>query len=404
MSYHPFIAGRPAGALLLAAVLAAAAACDRRNAAEPQPTVFPALSVARAFSGLSFASPVAMLQAPSDGARWFVVEREGRVVVFPNDPAAMPAQVSEFVDITVDVDASGEGGLLGMAFHPNFPVTPHVFLSYTRAGPDAAHPLTSVIARFTSNGGGATLDPATELVILTVDQPATNHNGGHIAFDSAGHLFIGLGDGGGSNDPGNHGQNVNTLLGAMLRIDVIGTPAPGDTYAIPGDNPFAAGGGAREIYAWGLRNPWRWSFDRGNGRLWLGDVGQSAWEEIDIVERGRNYGWKVCEGAHLAGSAFACGNPAFTNPVSEYDHGQGCSVSGGYVYRGSAIPALFGVYLYGDFCSGTIWGVKEQPGGAFITEAAAATGLSIVAFGEAGNGDLYVVDFDGTLHKVIERP
>ncbi len=185
------------------------------------------------------------------------------MIVFPNVNAATAAQTSVFINIPVD--ASGEGGLLGMAFHPNFPSTPQVFLSYTRTGPDAQHPLTSVISRFTSNDGGATLNPASEQQILTLDQPFTNHNGGNIAFDRFGKLFIGLGDGGSANDPQNNGQNVNTLLGKMLRIDVDSAPAPNKNYAIPSDNPFAAGGGAPEIYAWGLRNPWRWSFDRDTG-------------------------------------------------------------------------------------------------------------------------------------------
>jgi glucose/arabinose dehydrogenase len=313
-----------------------------------------------------------------------------------------PAQAAEF--ISIPVDTAGEGGLLGAAFHPDFPATPQVFLSYTRTGPDTARPLTTVISRFTSHDGGLTLDPASEQPILTLDQPFSNHNGGHIAFDAAGHLFIGLGDGGSSNDPQDNGQNVNTLLGALLRIDIDGPPAPGRNYAIPPDNPFAAGGGAPEIYAWGLRNPWRWSFDRSTGRLWLGDVGQGAWEEIDIIERGRNYGWRICEGAHLRGSATPCANAAFVDPVAEYDHGQGCSVTGGYVYRGAGIPALFGDYLYGDFCSGTIWTLREIPGSAPLVVAAISSGLSITSFGQSMDGEIYVVHIGGTLHRVIAAP
>ncbi|MEX2163920.1 MAG: PQQ-dependent sugar dehydrogenase [Sulfuricaulis sp.] len=372
-----------------------------------QPTNIPALTLERAFPSLNFASPVAMLQAPGDNTRWFVVERggnsvNGKVIVFPNNTTATPTQTSEL--ISIPVDASGEGGLLGVAFHPNFPTTPQVFLSYTRTGPDAQHPLTSVISRFTSNDGGNTLDPDSERQILTLDQPFANHNGGHIAFDRFGKLFIGLGDGGSGDDPQDHGQNVNTLLGAMLRIDVDGIPAAGKNYAIPGDNPFAGGGGAPEIYSWGLRNPWRWSFDRDTGQLWLGDVGQGAWEEIDIIERGGNYGWKPCEGAHLRGSSTACGNAAFIDPIAEYEHSQGCSITGGYVYRGTSIPGLFGVYLFGDFCSGTIWTLRETSGGAPLVESAISSGLSVVSFGQSLDGEVYVVNLGGTLHKIIPLP
>jgi len=374
---------------------------------QPDSSGIPALAVERAFPGLSFESPVAMLQAPGDDTRWFVVERgsssgTGKVVVFPNSDAVTPAQTSEFVSLPVAT--AGEGGLLGMAFHPNFPGTPEVFLSYTRPGPDALHPLTTVISRFTSHDGGATLDPASEQAILTLDQPFTNHNGGHIAFDRFGHLFVGLGDGGSGNDPQNNGQNANTLLGAMLRIDVDGTPAPGKNYAIPGDNPFAGGGGAPEIYAWGLRNPWRWSFDRNTGRMWLGDVGQDAWEEVDIVERGRNYGWAICEGAHLRGISTPCDNTNFTDPIAEYDHSQGCSITGGYVYRGAGIPALFGIYLFGDFCSGTIWGLREIAGAKPLVAPAVSSGLAVVSFAESLAGELFVVDFGGTLYRIVAKP
>jgi len=373
----------------------------------PEFDTIPALTLERAFPALSFASPVAMLQAPGDNTRWFVIERgngsgTGKVIVFPNDNAATPAQSSGFISIPVAV--SGEGGLLGMAFHPNFPVTPQVFLSYTRPGPDAQHPLTTVISRFTSPDGGATLDPASEQQILTLDQPFTNHNGGHIAFDRFGQLFIGLGDGGDANDPQNHGQNVATLLGAMLRIDVDGVPAAGKNYAIPVDNPFAGGGGAPEIFAWGLRNPWRWSFDRGSGRLWLGDVGQGAWEEVDVIERGGNYGWAICEGAHLRGTSAACASAGLVDPITEYDHSYGCSITGGYVYRGANIPGLFGVYLFGDFCLGTIWALREIAGAPPLVVPAISSGLSVVSFAESLAGEVFVVDFGGTLHRIIPAP
>lgn len=378
----------------------------------PDPAPLPAISIGleRAFPALSFTNPVALLQAPGDNARWFVLERgsgagaTGRVIVFPNNNAATPTQATEFVSLPVN--ASGEGGLLGMAFHPNFPATPQVFLSYTRTGPDSLlRPLTSVVSRFISRDGGATLDRASEEVILTLDQPFENHKGGHIAFDAAGDLFIGLGDGGSANDPQNNAQNPNTLLGKLLRIDVDGAPTAGRNYAIPGDNPYAIAGGAPEIYALGLRNPWRWSFDRNTGRLWLGDVGQDAWEEIDIIERGGNYGWKTCEGAHRRGSSAPCASTGLTDPIAEYDHSNNnCSVTGGYVYRGTGIPNLAGAYLFGDFCSGTLWTLREQAGAAPLVESAVSSTLSVVSFGQANDGELYVVNMGGTLHKVVAAP
>jgi glucose/arabinose dehydrogenase len=398
----PFTAACLAGACLMAVVLAIAGCNGHSSPAAPSPTAFPALALQRAFPALTFSSPVAMLQAPGDSSRWYVVERGGRVVVFPNDSQVTPAQVAQVIKVTVDT--AGEGGLLGMAFHPDFPGTPQIFLSYTRTGPDAQHPLTSVIARFATSDGGATLDPTSAREILTLDQPYANHDGGNIAFDRAGHLFIGFGDGGSANDPQNNGQNVNTLLGKMLRIDVNGTPAAGKAYAIPGDNPFAAGGGAPEIYAYGLRNPWRWSFDRNDGRLWVADVGQGSWEEVDIVTRGGNYGWSVCEGAHLRGSSTPCANPAYIDPIAEYDHSQGCSITGGYVYRGQKIPGLAGVYLFGDYCSGTLWGLRETNAGAPVVQPAIKSGIAVVSFGEANDGELYVVDLGGTLQRVIAAP
>jgi len=368
------------------------------------PVVLPKLALTRVFPNLTLSSPVAMLQAPNDDTRWFVVERGGTVKVFPNSNTVTDSNVSSFV--SVSVNTSGEGGLLGIAFHPNFPSTPEIFLSYTRTGPDPVNfPLTTVISRFYSSDGGLTIDATPEEVLLTLDQPATNHNGGHIAFGLGG-LYIGLGDGGGGNDPWGNGQNVNTLLGAMLRIDVDGTPETGKAYAIPADNPFYSGGGAREIFAWGLRNPWRFSFDRSDQRLWLGDVGQGAWEEVDIIELGKNYGWNVCEGAHLRGSTTQlCTYPAYTNPIAEYLSDPGCrSITGGYVYRGSAIANLYGIYLFGDFCVGTIWGLKENVGNPPTVEAVMDTGFNVVSFGEGVNGDLYVVNLGGTLHKIIAAP
>ena len=361
-------------------------------------STLPNIQLERVFPLLSFSGPVAMLQPPGDDTRWFVVQRGGTVVVFPNTNDAINDDKSTYVSVAVNT--SGEGGLLGMAFHPNFPTTPYVYLSYTRTGPNGSNPLTTVVSRFESLDGGLSIDQDSEIDIFTINQPATNHNGGHIAFGPGG-LYIGLGDGGGGNDPGNNGQNINTVLGAMLRIDVDG----GTPYSIPADNPFAGGGGAPEIFAWGLRNPWRWSFDRSDQRLWLGDVGQSTWEEIDIVELGKNYGWNVCEGSYRRGSSSTiCATPALSDPIAEYPNASGCSVTGGYVYRGSAVPSLYGTYLFGDFCAGIICGLKENTGAPPTVEQLIDSGLSVVSFAEGADGELYVVNIGGTLHKVVASP
>lgn len=311
------------------------------------------LGLERAFPSLSFTNPVALLQAPGDGSRWFVVEQAGRVMVFPNSPSA--ATAATFIDLRSRVLSGGEQGLLGMAFDPQFATNGRVYLSYTADGPRR-----SVLSRFRSLDGGQSLNAITEEVLLTVPQPYSNHNGGHIAFGPDGYLYFGLGDGGSGGDPQNNAQTTTNLLGAMLRIDVNG-PAP---YGIPGDNPFAAnprcanGSGTApcpEIYAWGLRNPWRWSFDRATGALWAGDVGQSAREEIDRIERGGNYGWRYREGTLCYNPSSNCptvgpGGEPLIDPVAEYGRTVGASVTGGYVYRGSAIPSLVGRYLLETSC------------------------------------------------------
>ena len=343
------------------------------------------VSLERVFSNLSFDRPVALFQAPGDTERWFVVEQGGRVLVFADDPQVDQAEV--FIDIRDRVDdGPSEAGLLGMAFHPDFAENHQVFLSYTRSG----DPLVSYVSRFISPDGGKTLDPDSETPLLTLDQPFGNHNGGGIGFGPDGYLYIGFGDGGSGGDPDGNGQNTHTLLGAMLRIDVdSATP-----YAIPPDNPFAQGGGRGEIYAWGLRNPWRWSFDRSGGALWVGDVGQNQWEEIDRVERGGNYGWNIREGRHCFPSA-PCDSTGLIDPVTEYSHAEGCSVTGGYVYRGMAIPALQGVYLYGDFCSGRLWGLACDAAGTPATRVLQDTGLLISSFAEGHDGEVYVLDYSG---------
>lgn len=372
--------------------------------APPRPATSFGVTTAEAFPALPrFNQPVALLQAPGEASRWFVVERTGVVRVFDNDPGA--ATTAVFVDISGQVDSGpGEAGLLGMAFHPRFRTNGQVFLSYTRPG------LVSTISRFTSRDGGRTLDAASEETILTVAQDFGNHNGGNIAFGPDGYLFAGFGDGGSAGDPLGRAQDTTSLLGAMLRLDVDGA-AP---YGIPPTNPFAgnplcnSGFGASrtsacaEIYAWGFRNPWRWSFDRVTGDLWVGDVGQGNWEEVDLVQSGGNYGWRIREGAHCFDPSIGCSIAGLIDPVAEYDHTQGNSITGGYLYRGQAIPGLVGSYVYGDFGSGRVWGLFDDGRGGREPRELLATGFGISSFGEGLDGELYIVDFFGGRIHVMQ--
>jgi glucose/arabinose dehydrogenase len=382
---------------LVAAFISACGGGASGESTTPQTATLPALKLERVFPNVTFNAPLAMLQAPGDDSRWFVVEQGGSVRTFPNDQTV--TQLTEFIDISDRVDVGSETGLLGMAFHPQYPSIPQVFLSYTRPGASASQPV-SVISRFSSADGGLTLNPGSEQEILTLAQPFPNHNGGHIVFGPDGLFYVGLGDGGSAGDPLGHAQNVTTLFGTLLRVDVDGaTP-----YTIPADNPFAqsSGGERPEIYAWGLRNPWRWSFDRTTGRLWLGDVGQGAWEEVDVVSMGQNYGWSRREGAHCFPPGSSCSTAGLIDPIAEYSHANGrCSITGGYVYRGLQIPDLQGVYLYGDFCSGTLWGLREVQQSAPLNQVVIESGLNISSFGEDVDGELYVVDLNGGLYRIV---
>ena len=287
-----------------------------------------------------------------------------------------------------------------MAFHPDFARNGQVFLSYTGYG--GATNLRSRIARYTSPDGGRTLDPASEVILLTVDQPYNNHNGGNIVFGPDGDLYIGFGDGGSGGDPQGNGQNKNALLGKMLRIDV-NTTQGAQRYGIPADNPFARGGGRPEIYALGLRNPWRWSFDRATGELWAGDVGQTKLEEIDRIERGGNYGWNMKEGTQCYRPATGCSSAGLIDPVVEYGRTEGTSVTGGYVYRGSAIPSLVGAYIYGDYVSGRIWRITYDPvTGRPSPQLLLDTSYNISSFGEGNDGELYVVSYGGRLYRFTQ--
>ncbi len=365
------------------------------------------LGTERAFASLPpFTNPVLLLQAPNDPARWFVVEQRGVVRTFANQSGVASSTV--FVDITNRVRSGGEQGLLGLAFHPQFPDNPRVYLSYT----NATNGLVSRISEFRTRDGGATLDPASEQVLFSVPQPATNHNGGHVAFGPDRLLYVGLGDGGSGGDPwgafGN-GQNLQTTLGKMLRIDVDGATGA-IPYRIPADNPYAgnalcnAGTGAQacpEIHAYGFRNPWRWSFDPGSGELWVADVGQGALEEVNRVVRGGNYGWRCFEGTNAFNAN--CGPNAARSlpPVAQYARSAGQSVTGGFVYRGTTIPALAGRYVFGDFVTGRIWHIARDTAPTLTVSAGLDSGLSIASFGVSLDGELYVVHYGGTLHRLV---
>jgi uncharacterized repeat protein (TIGR03806 family) len=375
--------------------------------AKSRPVLDTGVMLAQQWSGIAFAQPIYLTQAPGDDTQWYVVERTGKVRAFPTTATA-DAQAHDFA--TVTVNAAGEGGLLGMAFHPQWPAKREVYVSFTRsvvAGdplpptcPGSSDVFTSVVARYHSTNNGVSLDsPADE--ILKVGQPFSNHDGGNIQFGPDGFLYFGLGDGGSGDDPCGSGQNLGSLLGKILRIDV---DAPAGAYKIPADNPLSGNAAARpEIWSYGHRNPWRWSFDKASGDLWLGDVGQNTWEEVDRVVKGGNYGWNTCEGFHKRGSTTAlCNTPGLIDPIVEHPRTEAQSITGGYVYRGSAMPSLVGTYIYGDYITGNIWALlydaDNKPTPKVISTVAAST---LVSFAQGNDGEVYTVQINGVLSKLV---
>jgi uncharacterized repeat protein (TIGR03806 family) len=363
--------------------------------AADRPSTGVEIGLSRVFAALQLRVPVVMIEAPHRDGLFYVVEQSGTVKVF--ESANPAASLKTFIDIGDRVFYGGERGLLGMAFHPRFPDDLRVFLSYTGRGEGSQ--LTSFISAFTASANGLALDGSSEEVILSVPQPYGNHNGGQIVFGRDGYLYIGLGDGGSGGDPLDNAQNPQSLLGKMLRIDIDG----GTPYAIPPTNPFVNGGGRPEIYALGLRNPWRWSFDGATGELWAGDVGQNRWEEIDRIVLGGNYGWNIKEGFHCY-KIDPCEPGGLIDPVVEYPHSEGCSVTGGYVYRGNSIPLLAGIYIYGDYCNGNIRGIFYDDEGNPYSRLLIASGLSISSFAERNDGELYVLRYDkGAVYKLVSK-
>jgi uncharacterized repeat protein (TIGR03806 family) len=351
-----------------------------------------------------FSQPTKILQAPGENSQWFVLEKGGRIKVFDNAPQVTTSAI--WLDISNKVYTMSEGGLLGMAFHPEWPTQKEVFLSYT--GDPPAGPMVSYISRFIITDETSLPVSWIEQVILTVDQDFENHDGGDIAFGPDGFLYLGLGDGGSGGDPYGRAQDTTRLLGSFLRIDVLGISLPETAYNIPETNPFsgrakcgpaANSASCPEIFAWGFRNPWRWSFDRVTGKLWVGDVGQNLWEEVDIVGSGGNYGWDCREGAHDY-QPENCSGQALVEPVAEYDHNLGNSITGGFVYRGSAIQDLAGRYVFGDFGSGRIWALNDDGNSGYQRVEILDTAYNISAFGEDQAGELYFVHFGGKILKL----
>ncbi len=344
------------------------------------------MGLVNAFPTLTFERPVAITHA-GDG-RLFVVEQAGRIQVLSSSAPEATSRV--FLDISGRVQDGGERGLLGLAFHPQYQTNGTFYLNYTAL---EGQQLVSRVSRFQVTANPGLADPGSELVLLSVEQPYNNHNGGDLHFDPAGYLVIGTGDGGSGGDPGNRAQDEGTLLGKLLRIDVD-RQENGRGYAIPPDNPFRGGGALPEIWALGLRNPWRFSFDRLTGDLYIGDVGQNAWEEINFRPAaqmgGENYGWRLKEGNACYNPAQDCDPGGLTGPVHVYSHDDGCSVTGGAVYRGSAVPALRGLYLYADYCRGLVRGLGRDARGGWREAAISAAPTGITAFGEDAGGELFV--------------
>lgn len=345
--------------------------------------------------------PVDLQSAPNDTSRLFIAEKTGRIRIFQNGAL----QPRPFLDISSRVSSGSEQGLLGLTFHPQFATNRRFYVDYTD-GSGNTH-----VVEFLAS---AALDSATttEREILFVTQPASNHNGGQLAFGPDGYLYIALGDGGGGGDTYRNGQNLSSLLAKILRVNVDA----GSPYLVPPDNPFASLTGARgETWDYGLRNPWRFSFDRRTGDLYIGDVGQDTYEEVDYEPHhtgGKNYGWNIMEGFHCyPPSATTCNKAGLTLPVAEYTHQDGCSITGGYVYRGTEIPELNGVYFYGDYCTGIIRSFRIDQGSAMnaqdwssaLQTQAGGRMQGLSSFGQDARGELYLVLLSGEVYQIVRK-
>ncbi len=378
---HPLLV--LAAAVLLAVVLLSAGGAG-------QPAAPPSLALRQVADGLI--NPVHLTHAGDRSGRLFIVEQAGRIRVL-KEGRVLPRP---FLDIREKVTSGGELGLLSVAFHPRYAENGRFFVNYTTGDGTT---LRSVVAEYRVSSD-ADVAATAERILLEVAQPFRNHNGGLALFGPDGMLYLGFGDGGSARDPLNNGQRLDTLLGKILRVDVDG----GTPYRVPPDNPFVNRAGAKgEIWAYGLRNPWRFAFDRSTGRLFVADVGQNQLEEVDIVERGKNYGWRIMEGASCHLPASGCSRQGLELPIAEYDHALGCSITGGTVYRGTRIQGLAGRYLFGDYCSGRIWILTETSRDRWTMTQALDTALQIASFGEDPSGELYVVDHAGAIYLLGPR-
>jgi len=373
------------------------------------------LAVKRVFAGLTLTAAHTLLRVPGDTSRWIVVQQDGRVLSFADNDSV--STTSTVLDLTDRVVFRNVHGLLGLVFHPAFPADKRAWAAYTHETAPGSGVIVMRVSEFTTADNGATLDAASEQIVFEMAQPGGHNNGGNLLFGPDGFLYLGMGDGGNddsdSSKTGN-GQLTNNLLGKILRIDVSGMTGS-RRYKIPADNPFAAnalcnfdGTGSAdcpEIFAWGFRNPWRWSFDRTGGQLWLGDVGSHTREEVDLVVKGANYGWRCMEGTFATG--LSCGAPTtpLIPPVAEYDHSAGVAVTGGYVYRGSAIPNMVGQYVFADYSSGYIWHIPTDTAPTKMVTHADGwdSNVNIASFAQDTDGELFIIDVrtTGGIYKLI---
>ncbi|OAD91253.1 hypothetical protein A7A78_12790 [Aequorivita soesokkakensis] len=342
-----------------------------------------------------FSDPLNLQHVNDD--RLFVVEQGGKIKIIQGDGTVNPVP---YLDISSIISSGNERGLLGLAFHPDYANNGYFYVNYTKPNGDTQ------VSRFSVDSGNPDLaDENSELPIIGYAQPFSNHNGGNLAFGPDGYLYISSGDGGSGGDPGNRAQNIFELLGKLLRID-IDNPSGGNNYGIPADNPYAGNpdpGIKKEIWAYGLRNPWRFSFDFTENNLWIADVGQNNWEEINRVagsEAGLNYGWRCYEGNHPFNTANCPPQSELTFPIAEYSHSNGCSITGGYVYRGSAHPEIEGLYFFADYCSGLIGSVDSSGS---LVDYGDFSG-NWVSFGEDANKELYIIDIGGAIYKIVAEP
>jgi glucose/arabinose dehydrogenase len=383
----------PVSSVLLLAFLLPSCGGGGSTTPTPTPTPTPGtLTLTTLVSGLS--APLGLERPPGDN-RFFVAQQGGTIRIIENGAL----RSGNFLDIQSLVNFDGEEqGLLGLTFHPNYSTNRKFYVNYTRDSPSRQ----TVIAEFqTSASDPNQADPNSERILLTVNQPFPNHKGGQLMFGTDGFLYIGLGDGGDSGDPLNNAQNLFSLLGKILRIGVDPPFTGSLQYAIPADNPFVGGSGAPEIFAYGLRNPWRFSQERGSSRIFVADVGQANFEEVDILQKGGNYGWRVLEGNHCFNPSSGCDTSNKIMPINEYDHSIGIAIIGGYVYKGSAIPNLANQYIFGDL-TGRIFSLTEAPANTFTRADLLTTNRTISSLGQDAAGEVYVVDYGaGNILKLV---